>query len=473
MTYLIKVTIVWAVFLLFFELLYKNNKRFTANRIYLLLSVAVGLLLPLIPVPSTPSFHLDTVQNLYTTGQNIPVTTGINRHLGGGTVAVPATTSSSGWSLMLAITIIYIIGAAALLIKYLFELFKITVLCRKASIQVLHGYKLVNTGKLHSPYSFLNYIFLTNVASIDAKELEYIIRHEAAHYTRKHWLDLWMLQVINIVFWFHPLLWRYRHLLQLQHEYEADTIAADDDPYTYGRFILQQTMLRGVPSLTHSFHFSPIKNRINMLTKVNKPGAGNRMYLLLIPVLLGSTFLAAKPADNSGAGIQGNKLSYKGNILTWRQSDTLFYDKAKGHAELTPANTTVKQKVIVGVNNEPVYRNDYLLAQASYGSTETAFADYVKEEFHKLRKNTMDSLTYLVDLSVVVDKDGKVVYFNAHYARPEQASAQQSLWNVLYAGDTHANTLLEEIIFNSPIWKPAVNEGKAVNSYVTVRFPGC
>lgn len=210
-----------------------------------------------------------------------------------------------------------------------------------------------------------------------------------------------------------------------------------------------------------------------MLTKINSPGPQNRRYLLLIPVLLGCTLLTAKSADKAEAEIQGNKMSFKGNVFTWRPSDTLFYNKEKGQAELISSNAAIKPQVIVGINNEPVYRNDYLQMQASYGNSETAFADYVKEEFHKLRKNTTDSLTYLTDLSVVVDKEGKVIYFDAHYARPERVPGQQPMLDLLYSQDSNADILVDKIIADSPLWKPASNDGKTVNSYVNVRFPGC
>jgi beta-lactamase regulating signal transducer with metallopeptidase domain len=136
-------------------------------------------------------------------------------------------------------------------------------------------------------------VFLTSTAFSDPKELEYIILHEAAHSTRKHWLDLWISQLACMLFWFHPLIWRYRYLLRLQHEYEADSMAAGKDPYSYGQFLLRQTLLRGVPAIAHSFHFSPIKNRIHMLTKKQSFSPGNWNYLLLIPVLLGCTLLMA------------------------------------------------------------------------------------------------------------------------------------------------------------------------------------
>lgn len=206
-----------------------------------------------------------------------------------------------------------------------------------------------------------------------------------------------------------------------------------------------------------------------MLTKIHRLKPNNRSYLLLIPVLLACALLTAKSADKRQMEIQGNKIYFNGNVFTWRSTDTLFYDKEKGRAELIPSNAKIKPQIIVDVNNEPVYRNDYLQMQATYGDTATAFAVYIKDEFHKRCKNTRDSLTYLAKLSVVVDKGGKVIYFDAHYGR----SGQQYNWNLLYTGDSHADILVDKIIANSPLWKPALNEGKAVNSYVSIRFPGC
>lgn len=474
MAYLIKVTLVWTIFLVLFELLFKHNGRFTANRIYLLLSIALGLLLPLIPAPSAQALPIANVAQLYSQTQRAAPAAGINipQDVVQTGIASPAT-GVAGWGFWQVVLLLYGTGMAVLFVKYLVEFMKIAQLIRKKPVHVLHGHKVICTGKVHSPYTFLGYTFLACMESLSAGELQYIIQHEAAHHTRKHWLDLWLMQIIHLVFWFHPLVWRYRHLLQLQHEYEADAIAAGTDPYMYGRFLLQQTLLRGVPSITHSFHFSPIKNRINMLTKINGIKSSIGKYLLLIPAVLGCSLLVAKTTEKSEGALRGNKISFKGNTLIWQSSDTIFYDRGKGKAEVVTANTTKKPQVIVGLNNEQVYRNDYLQAQASYGSGMDAFADYVKDKFQALRKNTADSLTYITEMSVVVDKEGKVVYYDVKYARDQAVSNQPQMWDVLYSWGSQANVMMDKIIAGSPLWKPAMVEGKAVNSYVSIRIPGC
>ena len=47
-TFLLKATLIWSLFLLFYQLLYRKSPLFTMNRIYLFIAIAAGLLLPFI-----------------------------------------------------------------------------------------------------------------------------------------------------------------------------------------------------------------------------------------------------------------------------------------------------------------------------------------------------------------------------------------------------------------------------------------
>jgi beta-lactamase regulating signal transducer with metallopeptidase domain len=472
MDYLFKVTVAWTIFLLLFEIFYKNNSRFTANRVYLLLTIAFGLLLPIIPLPTYTPQGISAVQNLYTVTLSpshetaIPLKQDLNP-----AVILADNSGNQDWNIAMIIAIIYGAGVLVLLVKYLFELYKITRIISRNPAQVLYGNKVITTGKIHSPYSFMGRIFLTSTAFADPKELEYIIRHEAAHHTRKHWLDLWISQIVCMVFWFHPLVWRYRYLLRLQHEYEADAIAAGKDRYNYGQFLLGQTLLKGVSAIAHSFHFSPIKNRIHMLTKKQRFSSGNWSYLLLIPVLMVCTFLMANSRVNDP--LNGNQKVFRGNIFSWREDDSSFSDGQKEDVELMPGYKNGKPRVIISMNDERVYQNDSLQMKATYGDADTAFASYVIKEFRGLCKNTRDSLTYLVNINVIIDKGGKIVYYDANYDRIRRTSEQQMFWDPFYILDPQPNQFVEKIIDKAPLWKPAMIDGKPVNSFVRVALPGC
>lgn len=123
-----------------------------------------------------------------------------------------------------------------------------------------------------------------------------------------------------------------------------------------------------------------------MLTKSQRFKAGSWKYMLLVPVLLGCTFLMATNSPEVEYPLQGNSKTFKGNTFTWRESDTLFYDKQRQRAELVPAQSKVKPQIIESMNEEPVYQNDFLELPATFGNTDTAFAHFIIKEFRALRK---------------------------------------------------------------------------------------
>jgi hypothetical protein len=195
--------------------------------------------------------------------------------------------------------------------------------------------------------------------------------------------------------------------------------------------------------------------------------------LLLLPALLGCTLLTANADPKTGCAVQGNQMTFKGNSFTWRETDTISYNQKTGYAEHVPVTAKTKPQLIVSMNNEPVHRNDFLQTQASYGKTEDAFVDYIIQEFRMARSTTADSNTYLTDLSLVIDKEGKIVYFDARFGRDENPIKQQKFWSTLNDPDKEPNMMIEKIITKAPLWKPATIDGKPVNSFVRVSIPGC
>lgn len=468
MVYLLKVTIAWALFLLLFEAFYQRNRRFTANRLYLLLSMALGLLLPLIPLPSaTPPAMVSVIQNLQPA-----VTTATEAAVSAtpGNTDVPAITAQvsnlASWDIYSVLGFLYWTGVVLLFLRSLADICQVLLLIAGKQVKVVHGHKVIATGKDHSPYSFMGLVFLADPGIYSPQELLYIIQHEAAHNQRKHWLDLWIMQLTCILCWFHPLIWRYRYLLQMQHEYEADEAAARNDTYNYGHFLLQQALLKGVPSMTHSFHFSPIKNRVHMLTRKHHVKSGSWKYLLIAPVLFSCTFLMAKAGDDAENTARPKEMTYQGNTFKWRGTDTVFYDRQTKQARLASANARAKKQIIFSMNGAPVYRNELLSSPANYGTTERAYADMLGKEFLKMCRNTADSQAVAFLRNVVISKEGKVVYFEASYGKPFDPN-QGFVWNPFPGRDPWLNSLMEKIIRQAPNWKPATINGQPVNSLIS------
>ena len=49
-----------------------------------------------------------------------------------------------------------------------------------------------------------------------------LIAHEKAHLDQKHTLDVLFVEILQIVFWFNPLLLFYKRAIKLNHEFLAD-----------------------------------------------------------------------------------------------------------------------------------------------------------------------------------------------------------------------------------------------------------
>lgn len=457
-TYLFKLTIAWAAFLLLFELFFKHNSKFTANRLYLLLALAAGVLLPFITLPASTPVFVSQAQTFYTTAV-IPV----QQQVSAATAApVVVAANTQGLDINYILRIIYYIGMAVLLIKSMAELFKIAWLIRKKPTQLLYGQQVILTGKLHSPYSFMGRIFITSTDAYSPKELEYIIQHEAAHNARKHWADLWLAQLACTVYWFHPLAWRYRFLLLMQHEYEADAIAAGADRYHYGHFLLQQTMLTGVPLLSHSFHFSPIKKRIYMLTKKQNNGRTNWKYLLMAPALFSCLLLMAKTTANENTTPSPNARVFNGNTFTVHDVDTFHNYEKK----------TVTKQIVSAMNGETVYNNDELKNKAEFGKDPHGYLDYIYTSFNEMVKHSPDSLGAVNINSLVIDKDGKVVYYDATFFRRSRSLDAEKMIYPFPKPEPLFNSFMEKILKDGPAWKPARINGQRVNSFVMFRG-GC
>jgi len=90
--------------------------------------------------------------------------------------------------------------------------------------------------QLHRPYIVLPEFLLKR----DARELRFVIRHELEHLRTGHPMQLFLQRVVEIVFWFHPLLWWASFRSNLSREFLCDEAAAGD-PSNIAAYL--QTML--------------------------------------------------------------------------------------------------------------------------------------------------------------------------------------------------------------------------------------
>jgi TonB family protein len=125
--------------------------------------------------------------------------------------------------------------------------------------------ELVLVDKNHSPFSFFRWIFIP----VDLRQSEHfqkVIDHEKAHYIRGHSWDMMFMETMRLLFWFHPFFYYLKRELQTLHEYEADAYALQRyDRSDYQRALLDFALGAQYLPVTNPFNVSTIKKRFLMM----------------------------------------------------------------------------------------------------------------------------------------------------------------------------------------------------------------
>ena len=94
--------------------------------------------------------------------------------------------------------------------------------------------------QLINPHTFFNYIFLNKTKFENRALPKEVILHEETHAKQKHSLDILFIELLQIVFWFQPLIWLYKTRIKLNHEFLADQAVIDNgfEPANYQNTLL-------------------------------------------------------------------------------------------------------------------------------------------------------------------------------------------------------------------------------------------
>lgn len=306
--YLVNVTIIWFMFLLLYLLAFKDQKQFAFNRFYLLLSLVAGFVIPQLPFPNF--FPAEVNRELYTSLWNQPP-----GELGIQNEQEAFYQDKYAFDFSFILWLFYIAGVMVVSYKLIREVVWIQKLKKSARRLDVSGRYVYATRKEHAPFSYFNRIYISDKDSWNQRQLEMILEHERAHILQKHWVDNVMVSLLGTLFWFHPLVWLYKKHIRINHEYQADEAAASGRIHEYGTLLLLPFSWMYRYHISNSFNSSPIKNRINMLTKVTSTKRFLKLTAL-IPLFAGSVVMAAQQGNEERVR-KGNVITFRGNSFEW------------------------------------------------------------------------------------------------------------------------------------------------------------
>ena len=276
LTYDLKVAVLIAVFYFCYRLLMERETFHRLNRIVLLSSIALSLVLPLCVI----TFH-ETVEVEQTTATANP-------------------NPQSPITDMSAVTAADSVQMAPVdQSAVIFAIFMIGVLCRLFFIA--NSYRLlrriISDSEQHTleddvtlavvdlpvaPFSWMRTIVLSRI-DYDERNPS-ILAHERGHIRLHHSWDIVFVEMLTALQWFNPVVWLLRRDLRTVHEYEADAsvLSSDSDVSQYIQLLMRKAMGTKTCTLANGINNSVLKKRVTMIIKPKS----NRWQWLRIAYLL-------------------------------------------------------------------------------------------------------------------------------------------------------------------------------------------
>ena len=288
--YDLKVAVLIAVFYFCYRLLMERETMHRLNRIVLLSSILLSLVLPL------------CVITLHKTIEVAPMRVVDHPEL----VITELGSVSSEESTIQSLETNRM-GFAENLFQpsVIFAIFTIGLLCRLLYIAKSYRQlrRMIKDSEQHSledgvtmavvdlpvaPFSWMHTIVLSR---IDYEECNpSILAHERGHIRLHHSWDIVFVEVLTALQWFNPVVWLLRRDLRTIHEYEADAsvLSSGSDVSQYIQLLMRKTMGTKACTLANGINNSTIKKRINMML-VNKSPRHNALKLLALLPIVGVT----------------------------------------------------------------------------------------------------------------------------------------------------------------------------------------
>ena len=274
-----------ALFWCVYRLLLRREHCLNVNRFFLLSTLALSLVLPLVhpqvavprPTMASGGGYLLELPGMVAEAPDAAVQQSVAE------VSADAVRGVDVWTVL---GVLYWAGVA---LSALILVVRYGVLWHKLQkyVFVRQGRFRVSVTDREGPsFSFFRYIVAGRGGMTDA-ELQQVLRHERLHAAQGHSWDRLAVQLVCCLLWFDPFVWLYGRDLREVHEYLADEAVllqgGEGEYKSYLRLLYCQiTGMQYVP-IVNSFHFSTIKNRITMM-KQPKSHKGWVKALAALPV---------------------------------------------------------------------------------------------------------------------------------------------------------------------------------------------
>lgn len=419
--HLLKFTASLAILWLFYKLFLENDNRHQFKRFYLLASIFFALIVPFI----TFTEYIEATTQSVSLSSNLEFTTVIEQN-----VQPPEVDY-----LPIILWSVYGIGVLFFGVKFIVNLFRVFNKIRTSEKYFNQSFIYVLIDNLNIPHSFFSYIFLNKDLYKSAQIPKEVLIHEQTHAQQKHSVDILIMELLQIVFWFHPLIYVMKHSIKLNHEFLADeaVIHQGIEASTYQQLLLafSSNASKHLPTeigITSSINYSSIKKRFTVMkTQTSK----TRIWIstiLLLPIIailfynFSSTEYVLKESPENIETLQEDKIL---NVVVNSEDEILINGKIESFENLEKLLSQFpKENYTVNLTKEKLASNNVLSKVMALFTSYNILIDQVstqdiskeKQSFQRINEGVSQSLMDEYNLWIKEFKQYSVIKVS-HYER--------------------------------------------------------
>lgn len=356
----------------YYQLLLKDKTFHHYNRFYLLATLLVSLLLPLLKVSY---FTLPLNSDLYLLLSKLQ----------------PASKGSptDGSAVPVIFTGIITFVSVILTARFVYGIYKIVKLKRRFPQEKFEGLNFYQTNLDSAPFSYFRNLFWKNNIPLHSDLGKQIMKHEMAHIEQKHTYDKIMIETIRAIFWFNPFFHLIKKEVHLIHEYLADHKAIKkSDTKAFAQMLLASHFPGNTLAAASPLLNAHLKKRLKMI-QTSKTKFSYARKMLALPLLFTIAFACVVHAQNSEIKATNNEIARAVNQIenvgttttittttTTTETDTFINtDEGNGNAieSLQSEDRTLQQSELkIGDLEQQIRQIEETLETLDLGSDEAS-----------------------------------------------------------------------------------------------------
>ncbi len=282
--FLLKSTLLMALLLAVYQLFLGHEKMHRFSRYYLMAALLFSLVAPFITFETRQTVipTLSTVvadQPAAVAADAMPVMT----------AATPADVAGAsegfGWQKLLFT--IYLTISGALLIRFALNLTRILRSARIGERKPHAEATLVLVDETIPPFSFLRFIFVSASDYWQGHIAPELLTHELTHVRQRHTIDVLLVELLQVVLWFNPLVYLYKRAIRINHEFLADerVIEHHQNAKHYQHLLLDTIFRKNTPQMASSINYLLTKKRLTMMNRKTSKRRSRVLQMAIVPLM--------------------------------------------------------------------------------------------------------------------------------------------------------------------------------------------